>query len=70
MLIWEANERDPPNPLKKKEKKETREIFSQLFSDCIYIYIYEERERERERICTSDLCANYTTAFLGYFNRF
>ena len=47
MLIWEeANERDPPNPLKKKKK---REIFSQLFSDCIYIYIYEERERERER---------------------
>ena len=38
MLIWEeANERDPPNPLKKKKKK--REIFSQLFSDCVYIYI-------------------------------
>ena len=49
MLIWEeANERDPPNPLKKKKKK--REIFPQLFSDCVYIYIYEERERERENL--------------------
>ena len=47
MLIWEeANERDPPNPLKKKKKKE-RDFLSIIFR--LRIYIYEERERERER---------------------
>ena len=66
MLIWEeTNERDPPNPLKKKKR---RERFSLNYFQTAYIYM--KRERERERICTSDLCANYTTAFLGYFNRF
>ena len=45
MLIWEANERDPPNTLQKKKKKK-EEIFSQLFSDSAYIYIWRERERE------------------------